>query len=322
MEKNEKINPLVSVIIPFYNSENTLGKCIESVLNQTYTNIEVILIDNGSRDKGRTLVEKYALSDDRIHMTECCGTVSVARNTGLSKANGKYIQFVDSDDYPEPDAVERLIEAVEKAEKTLVICDYFQFDEEKSDMRNVRPLEGIFSKKQFLRKMLCSPGAHYYGVLWNKIYDTAIVKEKHITFPEEITLGEDFIFNMEYLKHMEAVECLAVKLYHYWWKRKGALSNTQKNEEEAIEERLRLYRAYENLFKYENLFFRYKSFVQYYIVKYYFDELELLGNEAGKYKNLLYQKCIAGTGISRLKFCVFYCLKKVKRYSSIKKANV
>lgn len=313
MEKNEKIKPLVSVIIPFFNSENTLGKCIESVLNQTYKNIEVILIDNGSQDRGKTLAEKYALSDDRIHIEECCGTVSVARNVGLAKATGKYIQFVDSDDYLEKDCTNSLVEAVRKEDKTLVICDYFQFDEKQEDMRCIRSLEGHYSKKQFLRKMLRSPGAHYYGVLWNKIYHTAIVKEKNITFPEEITLGEDFIFNMQYLKYMEAVKCLAVKLYHYWWKRKGALSNTQKQEEESIEERLRLYCAYEDLFRHEKLYFKYKSFVQYYIVKYYFDELELLKNEAARYQELLYEKCIAGTGISRLKFHVFCFLKKAKQ---------
>lgn len=324
MEKVEKISLLVSVIIPFYNSEKTIEKCLKSVLNQTYEELEIILVDNGSSDNGRKLVEKYALSDPRIHITESIGVgVSRARNTGIAKANGKYIQFIDSDDYVETDYVHRLVQEIEKRENALVICDYFQFDDQTEDMRCDSPLVGSYSIKKFLRKLARNPGAHYFGVLWNKIYIASIIKENQVTFPENISLGEDFIFNMEYFKHIEEVVCISDKLYHYWWKRKGSLCSVHRKEEEVVEERLLLYQEYEKLFRYEKLYSRYKSAIQYfYIVRFYFNELELLGDDAGEYKDWLYQKCIAGTGIGKIKFGVFYAVKKgVKAGKSMMKIH-
>lgn len=315
MGEHEKINPLVSVVIPFFNAEATLGKCMESVLNQTYRNLEIILIENGSSDQGKAIAEKYVSADSRVQLIEQGHqTVSVARNAGIARATGKYIQFVDSDDYLEQDAVKKLVQAVEETEKTLVICDYFQFDETQRDMRSVRPLEGTYPMDRFLKKLLRNPCAHYYGVLWNKIYHTSVIRENQITFQEDVSLGEDFIFNLEYLKHMDVVECIPEKLYHYWWKRPGSLSNLEKREEDVIEERLQVYEAYESLFRFKKVYNRYRSLIQYYIVKFYFDQLELLEDRAGVYKKMLYEKCINGTGISNLKFVVFYILKKGKRF--------
>ena len=122
MNKNE---PLISIIVPVYNVEKYLSKCIDSIINQTYKNIEIILIDDGSTDSSGAICDKYALVDSRIHVLHIENSgVSNARNVGLNHATGDYIGFVDSDDYIEPNMYELLLEELIADDVDVVQCNH------------------------------------------------------------------------------------------------------------------------------------------------------------------------------------------------------
>lgn len=313
--------PLVSVVIPCFNSLTTLGVCLDSVINQSYTNIEVLVIDDGSTDGTRELIKKYESKDARIRVIFCEHQgVSVARNRGIRYAAGSYIQFVDSDDYLERDCTGQLVKSMTSTEADWIICNYYQVDtkNQQSDMEHVCLKQGIYEKRRFLKELSKHPGAHYYGVLWNKLYKSNIIQENKIKFPIDVNMGEDFIFNMSYLSYVHKIVCLKKQLYVYRWEQPGSLSSVNRTETERINERLHMYQAYEQMFERERIEKAWKGRIQYYIVKFYFDELEYLEKDASKYKKQLYEKCIRGTGISKIKFGVYWMLKRGKNRLKIK----
>ena len=120
----------VSVIVPVYKVEKYLKKCIDSILNQTYRDLEVILVDDGSPDQCGTICDRYGREDSRVHVIHKeNGGLSDARNTGVERASGEYILFVDSDDYIEPELVEKTVKAAEKTGCDLVMFDYIREEE-------------------------------------------------------------------------------------------------------------------------------------------------------------------------------------------------
>lgn len=309
-----KHQPLVSIIIPCFNAMNTLRQCLESVLNQSYDNLEILIIDDGSTDQSLELIEQYQMNDKRVHVI--CSNhkgVSNARNKGLQHVTGEYIQFVDSDDYLEERYTELLVKAIMKRKADWVICDYHQITLDNRDLDHVCLRPDFYHKVDFLKQLVKHPGAHYYGVLWNKLYRTNLIKKNHLYFSIETSMGEDFIFNMQYLSYVNKISCLEEKLYNYRWQQKDSLSNVLKNEKEKINERINMYQAYKMMFEREQLFPKWKNKIEYYIIKFYFDELEELEGQAKKYKKYLYQQCIKNCGIMPWEFFVFWILKKGKR---------
>ena len=124
--------PAVSIIIPVYNAENFLARCVDSVLGQEYTDFELLLIDDGSKDKSGAMCDAYAASDSRVRVfhKENAG-VSAARNQALSEARGTYIQFLDSDDWMTPDSTKLLVRAAEENDCDLVIADFYRVGRER-----------------------------------------------------------------------------------------------------------------------------------------------------------------------------------------------
>lgn len=119
-------NPLVSIIVPVYNVQNSVARCLESICAQTWKNIEVILVNDGSRDESFSICEQFREKDPRIVLVDKSNSgVSETRNCGMSLARGKYVQFVDSDDYLDPDFTERLVTAAEANNADLVIAPYW-----------------------------------------------------------------------------------------------------------------------------------------------------------------------------------------------------
>ena len=119
-------NPLVSIIVPVYNVQNSVARCLESICAQTWKNIEIILVNDGSRDESFSVCEQFREKDPRIVLVDKSNSgVSDTRNCGMSLASGKYVQFVDSDDYIEPDFTERLVTAAETNNADLVIAPYW-----------------------------------------------------------------------------------------------------------------------------------------------------------------------------------------------------
>lgn len=346
--------PLVSVIVPCYNAERTLRRCLDSILNQTYENLEVLVIDDGSVDESRAILQYYEKKDERIRFIASSHQgVSHARNMGLWQAGGKYLQFVDADDYLLGNCTGVLVHEIQNRRADWVICDYLQIqDSEKkseperrerfknaSDCRtgaddghvhfagegcshvhlagegcgHVHLAGGVYRKRIFLRKLLRHPNAHYYGVLWNKLYRKQLIDEAGVRFDGAVSMGEDFMFNMEYVSLIQTVCCLDEPLYGYRWKQEGSLSNRYKQETERISEQVRMYHAYRKMFQREKLYIPWRYGILYYMVKYYFDELEALGEDAPVYKEFLYEQCIRNNHISKMEFAVYCILKKGKQ---------
>lgn len=225
--------PLVSVIIPVYNAKNHIVRCLESVRRQTYQNLEIILINDGSRDVSLEVCQMYARVDGRILLVDKANSgVSATRNLGLELAKGRYLQFVDSDDYLAPSATALLVQKAEQEKADMVIAHYYRVeypyggDPAKDGPAAgadaapvVTPLgflpEGFLDKRGFAENLMAEPASFYYGVLWNKLYRRQIVAEHAIRCSEELTWSEDFLFNLEFIRYAERFYSLASPLYYY-----------------------------------------------------------------------------------------------------------
>ncbi|MED5076040.1 glycosyltransferase [Geobacillus stearothermophilus] len=205
---------VVSIIVPVYNAEAYLRDCVDSILSQTYKNIEVILVNDGSTDKSGMICDEYKGIDYRVKVIhqENSGP-SVARNTGIDAATGTYIQFVDADDKVDPDMTRKLVEAMEQRENIqLVVCGFNETDGFMVS-RNVPFIEGVYSKKEFLS--FFGRLYSFIGYLWNKLYDTEFIRKFRIYFRENIDLGEDLLFNLEYLEVCNQIAIIKDQLYGY-----------------------------------------------------------------------------------------------------------
>ena len=209
--------PKVSIIVPAYNAEKTIGRCVESILNQTYTDFELIVMDDGSRDSTAQILDDYAAKDGRMKVVhkENSG-VSDTRNQGLDLATGEYLQFLDADDWCPPDATRLFVRAIEDNEGCdLVIADFYRVIDDKMAVKGDIPEEKMFTREEYADIMMKNPADFYYGVLWNKLYRRSIVEEFEMRMDVNLDWSEDFIFNMEYVLHAEGIYALKAPVYYY-----------------------------------------------------------------------------------------------------------
>jgi len=210
---------LISIIVPVYNAGKFLDRCIDSILNQTYENIEVILVNDGSTDNSGKLCEMYAHKDHRVKVIhqENSGP-SIARNIGLEKANGTYIQFVDADDYIDEKMTETLVNEINK-NADIVICAY-KIVSKKIDGK----LDFVYSnsyrypqmnKIEFLDEFGQFFKDYYVNYIWNKLYKACTIKKNNIRFDTSIKWGEDLIFNLNYLNYCDKITIIDEPLYNY-----------------------------------------------------------------------------------------------------------
>lgn len=314
--KKENVNePLISMIIPIYNGEKYLERCLYSIRNQRYRNIEAILIDDGSIDYSSKICQDFSKNDNRFHFfSQDNHGVSSARNLGLDKIKGKYLLFVDSDDYIEENYITKLWESVKLTGADMVICDYRQECEHTNaiDMIHYTAPPGDYNRKSFINQLSKCPGAHYFGVLWNKLYNTELIRSRKLSFNTALSLGEDFAFNMEYLSLVNHIKVIADRLYIYSWKNPSSLSHQTKAIEKQLEERFILYQAYKDLFCRENLEHRWWYKLHYYMLKAYFEETKALGSDIKKYQRKFYKRYISDTGIGKKEFQMFLLMKELK----------
>lgn len=205
---------MVSIIVPVYNVENYIARCVESLINQTYKNIEIILIDDGSKDKSYEICKKYSESFGfikAIHIEN--HGVSYARNYGIDVSTGDYIQFVDSDDYIDSDMIETLISEQEKRKTDIVLCGYCR--EGNDNMVVTVPEEGDYSFYEFDKVMSVWGYDPVIGSPCNKLFISDTIKTKNIHFREEMIYGEDFCFCMEYYSHLNKYSTISKAMYHY-----------------------------------------------------------------------------------------------------------
>lgn len=205
-------NDLISVIIPVFNSDLFLEEAIRSVISQTYTFWELLLIDDGSTDESGNICDKFSQIDSRIHVVHQNNKgVSAARNTGLKNANGSYICFLDSDDYLYPDFLEVLLSSF-CDNTSLAVCTLrneknnssIHLANSKVVYSNVAELKESFSDLYF---------GGFFNSPTNKLYKRIFVTS---IFPENMSLGEDLIFNINYLKNLQGdIVLLPNELYFY-----------------------------------------------------------------------------------------------------------
>ena len=167
---------LISIIIPVYKVEKYLEKCIESVLKQTYTNLQVILVDDGSPDNCGKICDEYAKKDSRIEVIhKVNGGLSDARNVGIAKAKGKYIGFVDSDDYIKEDMYEILINLIKEYDADVSICNLYDVIEGKEYIRNKENGIKEYNRIDILKEVLLDKNIQSYA--WNKLYKKELFNE-------------------------------------------------------------------------------------------------------------------------------------------------
>ena len=189
---------MISVIVPIYNVGKFLPKCIESLIHQTYKNIEIILVNDGSSDDSLAICKKYQKIDDRIIVIDKKNAgVSSARNRGLDIAKGKYIGFVDPDDYIDVNMYSEMIESMNKYDSEIVVCGYDYLNEDYTIQRkyNEKNIE-ILNKKQYFSMQFDMPPTVRHGV-YNKLYKKNLLKD--LRFKENLHSSEDVFFNTKYM---------------------------------------------------------------------------------------------------------------------------
>lgn len=209
----------VSVIVPIYNVEKYLIESIESLIIQTYTNLEIWLIDDGSTDGSKMICEEYQKKDTRIHYyyQQNMG-VSSARNIGLNIASGKYIYFMDPDDRIDKTLIEKL---VRNNIYDMRICGFYELYMNKLIEHKCTNKEIILDKNKVIEEIF-EKGA-IGGFLWNKIFRLDLIKKYQIQFNEDICMLEDMIFVIQYLLKIESIGLIPDSLYYYRMRKSSAI---------------------------------------------------------------------------------------------------
>lgn len=221
---------MISVIVPVYNVASYLRKCLDTIVAQTCQDIEILVIDDGSTDQSGAICDEYACRDDRINIFHVeNGGLSAARNIGIEHAKGEWIAFVDSDDWVEPDMLERALSAATRDQLDLVFWGYRKeyadrseekkliwaqteiYDEEQVSAQLHRRLFGLMGKE------LSHPEhSSSFNTAWGKLYRSSIIKENGIRFVDTDLIGsEDILFNAYVMAYVRRARYLDACAYHY-----------------------------------------------------------------------------------------------------------
>lgn len=248
---NERCNVMVSIIVPVYNVKVYLNRCIESLINQTYNDFEIILVDDGSTDGSGDLCDQYEKSHDFVHVIhKNNGGLSSARNAGIKQAKGEYLLFVDSDDYIEKQSLEKLIHEAEKNNCDIVCANAYKVSEnscvEKAKRRQnlVLPCDGLTFVSESIKQgamLMCAPFA---------LYKKDLILHNSIFFEEGIFHEDELWTPQVYLK-AKSVSYIDYVFYYHWF-REGSIMNSGWNEKHTkdifyiCETLYSIYKAIEN----------------------------------------------------------------------------
>ncbi|OLS38440.1 glycosyltransferase family 2 protein [Bacillus sp. MRMR6] len=233
---------LVSFIIPIYNSEKYLDKTIESVLNQSYRDIEVLLINDGSKDNSLFICEKYKAFDNRVRVyTHKNQGVSVTRNIGIEASKGKYIRFIDSDDIIPTHSTRILVEVAEKNGAQIVIGGHEE--RRKNNSGNYKVMKyfakgKIYTLNDFAAEYLALKKKRVINALWNKLFSLQLIKDNNLKFDLDLSLGEDLVFNLGAFRQSEKIITIENSVYIYFIRDELSLSQKFYNDKYKIIQRL------------------------------------------------------------------------------------
>lgn len=216
---------MVSVIVPVYNIEDYLKECLDSLRNQSYRDIEIILIDDGSSDRSGKICDAYAAMDMRIKVIHKENEgVSSARNAGLEIMQGDYVLFADGDDWLDTNMIQELFESMQKSEAQMAICDTYQTDGTNFEVRNL--FKYAKNKKIFYEKEIYDI-IKYTATLWNKLIERKCIED--IRFDTKISYGEDLLFLVQILKNVNKIVIVNKPLYYYRNSRVGNVASSSIN---------------------------------------------------------------------------------------------
>jgi len=219
--------PIISVIIPVYNMEHYLERCMNSIINQSFKKLEIIIVDDGSTDNSGKMCDDYTLSDDRIKVIHKeNGGLGFARNSGIEIATGKYISFIDSDDYINLDMYEKLYNTLITEKADTCIYGYIRMINDNAQYIRTMPLKGTFYGKEIFRNIFLNVlGSEPiekddFLILWQSscfcIFSLDIIKNNNLSFPSEREfISEDYLFITDYFIHSKRTTILNEALYYY-----------------------------------------------------------------------------------------------------------
>ena len=216
-----KQNPFISIVMPVYNAEKYLNEIFQSVLNQTYQDWELIVVNDCSKDESVEICDSFAKTDDRIrviHLSENGGAGN-ARNHGMEEATGKYITFIDADDQIDSNAYEKVIEVLKRTDADVVAWGVVEeyYDEQGQFVwanTLVLPEKFCENKKEVEENILLLEQKTLLGYQWNKVYRAEIIQKHDIKFKNTI-LYEDYFFNVDVIKNVESMYVMKDAFYHY-----------------------------------------------------------------------------------------------------------
>ena len=204
---------LISIIIPVYNNENTIERCLNSVRQQTYRNIEIVCVNDGSQDNSLSILKQFEQSDQRITViTKKNEGVSKARNEGMKNCSGIYLLFVDADDFISSNMIKDLYLAIKKG-YDIAISGYTELN--KARVTEIYDYKCCNTKKDFLLGCIQNTG----GVVCSKMYRTSLIKENNLAFNEALTLSEDLIFALQ--AFLKADRLISIDKADYYYDRRN-----------------------------------------------------------------------------------------------------
>lgn len=212
-------NPKISVIVPVYNVEQYLPRCIDSILDQTFTDFEVLLIDDGSTDSSGDICDEYAKKDNRIKVFHKeNGGVSSARNCGINFSRGELISFIDSDDWLKQNCLQEIVTNMVDVDLLVFSYTWIFYD---GSTRTVTPKEMKVEEVDKIEYfILCmrhnNTKENMFGYPWNKVFRREIIKHYNITFEEGLHYCEDEIFVLSYCLKIRKAKSIPISLYYHW----------------------------------------------------------------------------------------------------------
>lgn len=221
----------VSIIVSIYNVEKYLEKCLTSLIQQTYENLELLLVIDGSKDGSLQIADKFAKRDSRIQVLEKeNGGLSDARNYGLQQATGKYVIFFDGDDYAKKSFVEELVKRGEASQAPITICSYqvetLNANEEIIETEIFSFLEGNYLKENFSKIPITNEIVGTLSYAWNKLYRREFLLKENLQFEKGLSLIEDITFNADCFKKVSKVSFCEASLVHYCQRPRVTLSSS------------------------------------------------------------------------------------------------
>lgn len=247
--------PEISIIIPVYNCEEYIEETLNSIQNQTFTDFEIIAVDDGSTDNSAQIIEQCAKKDSRIHLIkqENAG-VSCARNKGMEFCCGEYIAFCDADDLYLPNTLQTLINAIKKNGCDWIISGYERvyFKETENNRIPVRTVRcskdkiNYHSREEIVNNLksitelnnIISPPL--FNTLWNKLYKTSVIKDNNILFPQKVPMGEDYRFNLSYLNKISSLAIIEDTVYLYYINNQSATFRFRESDFDIRSETIKL----------------------------------------------------------------------------------